>query len=77
MSLVVHPSYELSQVWNADEYSPGSGTSATALVCGMKGLKGTAGVNDRVKRGDCSNMEGNTAKSIFSHAIDEGIIGLT
>lgn len=50
-----------------------SAATATALLCGVKAQQGTVGVNDKVRVDNCSQVEENAVKSIFKHAMDDGL----
>ena len=61
------------QTHNSDIRVPDSAATATAMFAGEKVNYYTAGVNDKVTRGNCTNIKGNELKSILKHAIDAGI----
>ena len=65
--------FNVLQTYNADYQIPDSGGTATALFCGVKANAWTVGVNDNVRRSNCSNQAENTVDSVLQWAMDEGI----
>ncbi len=60
------------QTYNVDRQGADSAGTATAFLSGVKTNTGVLGVNEHVKRGDCSNVEGNKLKSILHYSNEEG-----
>ncbi|KAK2154205.1 hypothetical protein NP493_2162g00020 [Ridgeia piscesae] len=46
-----------------------SSSTAVAYLCGVKTNFGVVGVNENVRRGDCSNVAGNEVDSILRRSI--------
>ena len=64
------------QTYNSDYQIPDSGGTATALFCGVKANAWTVGVNDNVRRSNCSNQAENTVDSVLKWAADDGRVAL-
>ena len=54
-----------SQTYNVDRMTADSAGTATAFLCGVKTRYGAIGVNQNVKRGDCSTMPGDAVDSVL------------
>ncbi|GEA60124.1 alkaline phosphatase [Vibrio comitans] len=77
LSMESLPHTALAKTYNTDMQTPDSAGTATAMVSGVKTSSGVLGVNEKVKRGFCNNVEENKVKSAFQSAADNGLsVGL-
>ncbi|MFD2176068.1 alkaline phosphatase [Veronia pacifica] len=66
------PHVALAKTYNTDMQTPDSAGTATAMVSGVKTKAGVLNINDNVKRGFCSTVDGNKTKTIFQMAAEKG-----
>lgn len=58
------PNLALVKTYNVNAQTPDSAGTGTAMLSGIKTKAGIVGVNERVTRGDCATIEGNTVLSM-------------
>ena len=63
------PNLALVKTYNVNAQTPDSAGTGTAMMSGIKTKAGIVGVNQKVNRGDCATITGNTAAS-FNEIMD-------
>ncbi|GFE64952.1 alkaline phosphatase [Litoreibacter roseus] len=58
------PNLALVKTYNVNAQTPDSAGTGTAMMSGIKTKAGVVGVNEKVIRGDCTTIEGNTVASL-------------
>ncbi|SDI07402.1 alkaline phosphatase [Vibrio xiamenensis] len=67
------PYVALSKTYNTDAQTPDSAGTASAMVTGVKTKQGVISVDDNVKRGFCTTVKGNEAKTAWEMAAEKGL----
>ncbi len=72
LSMDTMPHVAMSKTYNTDMQTPDSAGTASAIVTGVKTKAGIISVDDNVRRGFCSTVKGNEAKTLFEMAAEKG-----
>ncbi|MBT8136219.1 MAG: alkaline phosphatase [Gammaproteobacteria bacterium] len=73
LSFEQFPYVALAKTYNTNAQVPDSAGTATAMLSGVKTQIGVVGVDDRVRRGDCTSVAGSSVPSLLEHAEDAGM----
>lgn len=67
------PHVALAKTYNTNAQVPDSAGTATAMLSGVKTQIGVVGVDESVRRGDCTSTAGSSVPTLLEHAEDAGL----